>query len=186
MSLFTQNSKSGNASAKIREAVIFTMLGTLMFCSKIIMDVLPNIHIVGVLTIVYTIAFRKKALFPIYIFVLLSGIYGGFSFWWLPYLYIWTVLWGVTMLLPKNMPAKTAYIVYPFVCALHGLFYGTLYAPVQALVMGFSFEQMLAWIITGLPFDGLHFAGNLIAGSLIYPLSKVLKKLMITRSRNMN
>lgn len=186
MSLFTQSSKRANTSAKMRESVIFTMLGTLMFCSKIIMEVFPNIHIVGVLTMVYTIAFRIKALFPIYIFVLLTGIYGAFSLWWIPYLYIWTVLWGVTMLLPKNMSAKTACIVYPIVCALHGLFYGTLYAPVQALAMGFSFEQTVAWIVTGLPFDGLHFAGNLVAGALIYPLSKVLKKLMYAQNRNMN
>lgn len=186
MSLSTQSSKEKSPYAKIREIVIFTMLGTLMFCSKIIMEVLPNIHIVGVLTMAYAVSLRRKALLPIYLFVILTGLYGGFSLWWLPYLYIWTVLWGVTMLLPKNMTAKTACVVYPIVCALHGLFYGTLYAPVQALVMGFTFEQTLAWIVTGLPFDGLHFAGNLVAGVLVYPLSQVLKKLMLSNGRNLN
>lgn len=178
MSLFTQKAENKvPSSRKIREMVIFTMLGTLMFCSKIIMEVLPNIHIIGVLTMVYTVVFRKKALFPVYVFVLITGLYAGFSFWWLPYLYIWTVLWGITMLLPKNMKTKTACVVYPCVCALHGMFYGTLYAPVQALVMGFDLKQTIAWIITGLPWDGIHFAGNLVAGILIYPLSQVLKKL---------
>ena len=33
------------------------------------------------------------------------------------------------MLLPKNMPRKAAAVVYPLVCALHGLAFGTLYAP---------------------------------------------------------
>ena len=157
---------------------VFSMLGTLMFCSKIIMEVLPNIHLVGMFTMVYTLAFRKKALIPIYIFVLLNGLYAGFSVWWIPYLYIWTVLWGVTMLLPKNMPPKAAFIVYPIVCALHGLSFGTLYAPAQALMYGFSFSQMLAWIASGLPFDVLHGIGNFIAGLLILPLSNILKKLM--------
>ena len=49
--------------------VIFAMLGTLMFCSKIILEVLPNIHLLGMLTMVYTIVYRRKALIPIYIYV---------------------------------------------------------------------------------------------------------------------
>ena len=50
--------------------VIFSMLGTIMFCSKIIMEVLPNIHLLGMFTMVFTVAFRKKALIPIYVYVL--------------------------------------------------------------------------------------------------------------------
>ena len=49
------------------EMVVFAMLGTVMFCSKIIMEALPNIHLVGAMTMAYTVAFRKKALIPIYI-----------------------------------------------------------------------------------------------------------------------
>ncbi|MBR2848537.1 MAG: hypothetical protein IKB87_03670 [Clostridia bacterium] len=157
---------------------VFSMLGTLMFCSKIIMEVLPNIHLVGMFTMVYTLAFRKKALLPIYIFVLLNGLYAGFSVWWIPYLYIWTVLWGLTMLLPKNMPPMASCVVYPILCALHGLLFGILYAPTQALVYGLSFPEMLGWIAAGFPFDVLHGIGNFIAGFLILPLSNILKKLM--------
>jgi energy-coupling factor transport system substrate-specific component len=36
---------------------------------------------------------------------------------------------------------------------------------------------MIAWIIAGLPFDLLHGLGNLVAGLLILPLSKLLGKL---------
>ena len=57
------------------EACIFAMLGTLMFTSKIIMEVLPNIHLLGMLTMVYTVTFRTKALIPIYIYVLINGVY---------------------------------------------------------------------------------------------------------------
>ena len=64
------------------------MLGTIMFTSKIAMEALPNIHLVGMLTIVYTLVFRTKALIPIYIYVLMNGVYSGFSLWWMPYLYI--------------------------------------------------------------------------------------------------
>ncbi len=161
----------------IKEMALFAMLGSLMFSSKIIMEVLPNIHLLGMLTMVYTLVFRKKALLPIYIYVMLNGVYAGFSTWWIPYLYIWTILWAVTMILPQNMPKKAAIIVYPIICGLHGLAFGTLYAPVQSLMFGLSFEQTIAWIIAGLPWDVVHCIGNLAAGLLIVPFSKLLRKL---------
>lgn len=180
ISLYTQNEKSTTkkkGSLSVQEMVVFAMLGTLMFCSKIIMEVLPNIHLLGMFTMVFTIAFRKKALIPIYIYVLLNGLYAGFTIWWIPYLYVWTILWGVTMLLPKKMPKKFACVVYPLVCALHGIAFGALYAPAQALLFGLDFNQMVAWILAGLPWDTLHGVGNFFVGILIIPLSDLLIKL---------
>ena len=161
----------------VREMTVFSMLGAIMFLSKLLMEALPNIHLLGVLTMAYTLAYRGKALFPLYLNVLLVGIYGGFNLWWLPYVYIWTILWGVTMLLPKKMSRGAAAIVYPAVCALHGLCYGTLYAPAQALMFGLDFRQTLAWIAAGLPWDVLHGAGNLLLGFIILPLSELLRRL---------
>lgn len=153
------------------------MLGTVMFCSKILMEVLPNIHLLGMLTMVYTLVFGAKALIPVYIYVMLNGIYSGFSIWWIPYLYIWTILWGITMLLPKNMPKRVGAVVYPAICGLHGFAFGILYAPAQALMFHMSFNQMLAWIAAGALFDVIHGIGNIFAGLLVLPLSQVLKRL---------
>ena len=161
-----------------REMVLFAMLGALMFASKIIMEALPNIHLLGMLTMTYTIVFRVNALKPLYVYILLNGIFAGFDVWWIPYLYIWTILWGITMLLPKRMPKKLAMVVYPLICALHGMAFGVLYAPAQALFYGFDFQQMVAWIIAGLPFDLLHCLGDLAAGFLILPLSEQLRRLL--------
>ena len=154
------------------------MLGAIMFCSKILMEALPNIHIVGMLVMLYTVVFRVKALIPIYIYVFLTGLYAGFDIWWIPYLYIWTVLWAVTLLLPRNMPRAAAIAVYPIVCGLHGFLYGVLYAPAQALMFGLDFKMTCAWILAGIPFDLLHGIGNIIFGCFIYPLSLLLKRLM--------
>ncbi len=159
------------------------MLGSLMFASKIVMEALPNIHLLGMFTVTFTVVFRKKALIPIYIFVLLLGIFYGFNMWWIPYLYIWTILWGVTMLIPKRLPIWAKSIIYPALCGLHGFAFGTLYAPAQAVMFGLDFEGMIAWIIAGLYFDILHGLGNLAAGLLILPLSQLLTKLMKRRIR---
>lgn len=158
------------------ELCIYAMLGTVMFVSKLLMEALPNIHLLGMFTILFTVVYQKKALIPLYVYVLLNGIFSGFSLWWIPYLYIFTLLWGVVMLLPKQKP-KAALFVYPLVCGLHGLLFGTLYAPTQALMFGFTFEQTIAWIVAGLPFDLIHAAGNLVAGFLVLPLSRLLRRL---------
>lgn len=143
-----------------REITIFAMLGAVMYASKLLMEVAPNIHLLGVFTIAFTVVYRKKALYPIYIYVILNGIFCGFAAWWVPYLYVWTVLWGVVMLLPEPLPKKLRPFVYMTVCAAHGFLFGTLYAPAQAVLFGMSFQGMVSWIIAGLPFDLIHGVSN--------------------------
>lgn len=159
----------------VREITVYGMLGALMYASKLIMELLPNVHLIGVFTIALTVVYRSKALFPIYIFVFLTGIYAGFAGWWIPYLYIWAILWGVTMLLPRKMPVAVRTVVYMLVCGLHGICYGTLYAPVQAIMFGLSFKGMVAWIAAGFPWDVVHGIGNLVCGILIIPIISALK-----------
>lgn len=158
-----------------REIVVFAMLGAVMYASKLIMEFAPNIHLIGVFTIAFTVVYRKKALYPIYIYVLLTGFFNGFATWWIPYLYLWTILWGAVMLLPTNIPKKIQPMVYMLVCAAHGFLYGTLYAPAQALLYGLSFQKMIAWIIAGLPFDCIHGVSNFFCGILILPIISTLR-----------
>ena len=168
----------------IREMAVFSMLGALMYVSKVIMEWAPNIHLLGVFVVAFTVVYRAKALYPIYIYVLLNGIYAGFATWWIPYLYIWAVLWGMTMLLPKKMPKPVAMVVYSVVNALHGYGFGILYAPAQALLYGLSFKGMIAWIVAGFPFDIIHGTSNLICGLLILPIALVVKKMENGIQRN--
>ena len=163
-----------NGKLTIREMAVFAMLGALMYASKMIMEVAPNVHLLGVFTIAFTVVYRKKALYPIYTYVLLNGIFCGFATWWIPYLYLWAVLWGATMLLPKRIPEKLRPLVYMLLCAAHGFLFGTLYAPAQALLYGLSFQKMIAWIISGLPWDFVHGVSNFFCGILIIPIIKIL------------
>ena len=163
-----------NGKLTIREMAVFAMLGALMYASKMIMEVAPNVHLLGVFTIAFTVVYRKKALYPIYTYVLLNGIFCGFATWWIPYLYLWAVLWGATMLLPKRIPEKIRPLVYMLLCAAHGFLFGTLYAPAQALLYGLSFQKMVAWIISGLPWDFVHGVSNFFCGILIVPVIKIL------------
>ena len=161
---------------RAKEIAVFGMLGALMFTSKLLMQWLPNIHLLGTLIVATTVVYRKKALYPLYLYVLIDGAFSGFATWWIPYLYVWTVLWGLAMLLPKNMPAKARPLVYMCVCALHGFLFGILYSPFQALLYGLNLKGMIAWIIAGFPFDAIHGVSNFFCGALICPIIAVLKR----------
>lgn len=159
----------------VREIAVFGMLGALMYASKVLMEALPNVHLLGVFVVALTVVYRKKALYPIYTYVLINGLMAGFALWWLPYLYLWTVLWAWVMLLPRQLPPRIRPAVYMVVCAAHGFLFGTLYAPAQALLFGLDFHGMIAWILAGLPWDFIHGVSNFFCGLLICPLIALLR-----------
>ena len=158
----------------LKELVAFGILGGLMFISKLVMEFLPNIHLLAVLTVVFTLVFRQKALYPIYVYVALQGLVAGGASWWIPYLYIWTLLWGATMLIPRRINRMVKGIIGIALCSLHGFLFGVLCAPTYAVVYSMSWETMLGWIVVGIPFDVTHGIGNLLAGLLILPLERAL------------
>lgn len=160
----------------LKETVVLSFLGAIIFCSKLLTEALPNVHFIAMLIIAYTVVFRAKAIYAVFTFIMLSGLFYGFGIWWIPYLYLWPLLWAVTMLLPKNLSVKSAFFVYLITAGLHGFLYGTLYAPFQALAFGLDFKGMLAWIGAGIPWDIVHGIGNICTAALIIPLVKALKK----------
>ena len=162
----------------LRHLILYALLAAIQFASKQILEPLPNIEAVSMLTMVYTLVYRKYALIPVYLFVFLEGALHGFNAWWYPYLYLWTILWGLTMLLPRSLPQKARSPVYVVLCGLFGMAYGTLYAPFQCVYfLGGDLKKALAWIGVGLPWDVLHMVGNLAIGMLIEPLTQLLRRL---------
>lgn len=155
-----------------REIAVFGMLGAVMYASKLVLEIFPNIHLLGMFTIAFTLLYRAKALYPIYTYVLILGIFNGFSAWWIPHLYLWAILWGWTMLLPKReLPTP----VYMLLCAAHGFLYGVLYAPAQALLFGLDWQGTLAWIAAGLPFDMIHGVSNFFCAALVLPVTRAIR-----------
>ena len=178
MSSRTQN----KSKISLFELVLFSMFGALMFVSKIIMQSLPNVHLLGMFIMVLTLVFRFKAIIPIYIYVFLDGLFAGFAPWWIPYLYIWDILFLMTLVLPKNMSKEISMIVYPIICALYGLLFGTFYAPSQAILFNLDFKGTIAWIIAGLRYDMIHAVSNFAFGLLVYPISSRLSLFLKNRT----
>lgn len=163
--------------ARTRRTVIFALLGALAFLGDIIFEGLPNVHPVAVLIAAYTVVYGYYALIPMYVYVFLIGFSWGFGAFFLPYLYVWLPLFLLIHIIPRRWPTVLRAVLYSVVCTLHGLFFGVLWAPAQALMFGFNFEQTLAWIATGLTFDIIHAVGNACASLLILPIVRILRML---------
>lgn len=166
------------AKLSVRELVIFAVLGAIMFLTTFALQALPNIHLLAMFIAAFTLTYRTRALIPLYVFILLQGVFYGFALWWLPYLYVWLPLWGAIMLASRlPLPRKVQVPLYMVLCGLHGLSFGALYAPGQALLFGLSFRGMLAWIAAGLPMDLLHGIGDFASALLVIPLHELLRRL---------
>jgi hypothetical protein len=157
------------------------MFASLTLASQIAMRGVPGVQTVGVFVAVMTLVYRKRALIPIYVFVLLFLLYYGFLPWNLPYLYIWLPLWGAFMLAGsrplRRLSAKPRMLLYMSLCGLYGLSFGVLYAPSWALANNLNLAQITAWVIAGLPTDITHAVNNLAMGVMIAPLSDLLRLL---------
>lgn len=163
----------------LQDMIVLSLMGPLMFVlGDVLFEALPNVHLVGVLTVVLTAVYRRKALIAVYLYVALAGLFGGFSLWWVPYLYVWAVLWGAVMLVPRRLPKMGYLAVLVALCGLHSLLFGMLYAPAQAVMFRMYGDALLAWIWTGLVFDVIPAAVNLaLAAVLVPPLYTVLTRL---------
>lgn len=168
-----------NSFSKTRELVVFAMLGALMFSSKIILEFLPNIHMLALFTIVFTVVYGARGLIPIYIYAAILTVYYGFQPWLLIHYYVWLVLWCITMPIPVNMNKKIAVPVYVALGAFHGVVYGFLCALTQVPIYynTFSVVTVLAYTATGIKWDLIQAAGNAAMCTLAVPLIILLDKL---------
>ena len=139
---------------RLTDLCLMAMMGTVMVVSKEALAFLPNVELVSLLTILFTLVFRRRVIGALAVFLLLEGVLYGFGTWWVMYLYIWPLLAGVTWLFRWMKRAWQ----WAILSGLFGLAFGTLcsltYFPVGGV------QMVIAWIISGLSFDVVHAGGN--------------------------
>ena len=149
---------------KTRSLVTAAFLAAVLVASKFALDGLPNIELVSLLVILYTLEYPRLAVPAVYTYV--------FGIWWFPQLYIWAVL----MLFARLMRQNRSVLLWALLSGLFGLCYGALYA-VSYAVMNGGIAAGVAWWVTGIPFDLLHGAGNFVVALLLYkPLRYCLQR----------
>ncbi len=159
---------------RLEELVVFALFGAMMFLSAQI-DIIPNVHPLALFIVSLTIVYRVKALIPIYLYVMLEGIVVGFNLWWVPYLYIWTILWAMAMLIPKGISQITAGIIAAVISTLHGIGFGLLYLPFELFTLhNGDIRAALTWTAAGITFDVLHMIGNFASSLLCVPIARLI------------
>lgn len=152
--------------------VLFGMLAALTFALQVVMGPLPNIEPVSLLVMLYAVTFGWKALYPVYIFVVMEILYYGVSVWNAYYLYIWTILAVAAILMRKTQQP----LAWAILSAVFGLLFGALCAIVDIFIGGFGYA-LTKWA-SGIPYDVIHCIGNFaIALILFAPLRKLMDKL---------
>lgn len=161
-----------------KELVTMAFLGAILLAAQVALAPLPNIEVVSLLIYIYAQVYRKKVFFIIYMFVILEGCIYGFGLWWLGYLYVWSILAAIVLLLKEGQQRKSV-LLSSVVLGAYGLAYGFLFAIPYFIVSGTS--AGIAYWVAGIPFDLMHCAGNVVSALLLYkPLRELLGRLQNT------
>lgn len=154
---------------RAKDIALIGMMSAIMITAQVALGFLPNIELVSLLVILYTLLFGWRALYIIYVFVAAEGLIYGFGLWFINYLYVWTILFALVLLFRKlNSP-----FLWAVISGLFGLSFGAL-CSIPYFITGGPASGFAYWV-QGIPFDILHGAGNFIAALILYhPLYSLL------------
>ena len=147
-----------------------------MLVGKWILASLPNIEVVSLFTIVYTVFFGSTAFFAVIVFIIVEGIIYGIGWWFYGYLLAWPILFLIAYILRKRANRVNMSVA----SALFGLSFGMLCGIPYGIMFGL--KAAVAWWIAGIPYDILHGVGNFIICLFLYdPLIRALNVVKKTR-----
>ncbi len=143
--------------------------------SKLALDLLPNIEVVTLLFIVYTIFYGRKTILVAIGFTVVECFLKGVNVWSFMYLYIWPMLILIVFYANKH---KAGYVFYCILSGFFGLFFG-LFCSIPYLFIG-GRSMAVTWWIAGIPYDIIHCVSNFLLCLLLFkPLCAIMRKLNI-------
>lgn len=156
----------------VKDVVVAGMMLATLEVAKNALAFLPNVELVTLLIILYTLFFGKKIFVVIPGFVLLEGCIYGFGLWWIMYLYVWPLLAVIT----HHFREQTSVWFWSILSGFFGLCFGALCAIPYLFISGV--HGAFAWWIAGIPYDILHCVSNFVLCMVLFvPLRNTLKKI---------
>lgn len=159
---------------EVREIILFGILGGIISASQAALSFIPNIETVTFLIILFSMCYKQKALYIVFVFVMIMGLLYGFGTWWLGYVILWPVLCIVTCII-RNVLYEN-YLALSIYSAIFGLLFGFFYAIPYALFGGIN--AGIAYWISGIPYDIVHCLGNyfimILLGEKVFNLLRKL------------
>lgn len=158
----------------IRKITRIALLSAILYVSKVALEFLPNVELVTLFTILFTLVFGAEAFLIVTVFNMFEFIQWGFGVWWVSYLYVWPLLCLMTLMLKKLV--KEEFLVWSVVSGVFGILFGALFAIAYLPVNpGYA----LTYWIAGLPWDVWHGIWNfilmLVLGKPLYQILKLMK-----------
>lgn len=156
----------------VKDIALIGIMTATLIASKMALAVLPNIEIVSLLIIVFTLTFGFKVFYSIIIFICIETFIWGMGLWSIMYLYTWPLLAITTYLFRK----QDSVWFWSIVSGIFGLFFGAL-GSILYLIIG-GVRTAFAWWIAGIPWDIVHCIANFVLALVLYrPLMATLRKL---------
>ena len=162
----------GQGRLSARRAVLFSLLGAMIFALKMAMVQLPNLEPVSLLVMVLAVCFGWQGLYAVYLYVFLDWAVWGIGLWAVCYLYVWLVLFCLARAFRKMESA----LGWALLSGCFGLLFGALCALVYWISGGWA--AAVSWWMAGIPLDLVLGGGNFaIALVLFKPLRRWMTKL---------
>ncbi|MDO4513342.1 MAG: hypothetical protein Q4B72_04835 [Lachnospiraceae bacterium] len=159
-------------SLKVKDIAQIGMMIATIEVAKNALAFLPNVELVTLLFILYTLTFGRKVLFVVPAFILLEGTIYGFGLWWVMYLYTWPLLVFITWLFRR----QESVLFWSVLSGVFGLMFGALCS--IPYFIGGGVAAGVAWWIAGIPYDILHCIANFLICLILYvPLRGILHKM---------
>ncbi len=164
---------------RIKDIAIIGMLSAVLVTAQLALRILPNIELISLLIILFTLIFGWRTIYTIYVFVLIEGLLFGFGIWWFSWLYIWLILFIIAKVFHRS---RSVYY-WAVISGIFGLIFGALYSLEIGVINGFP-AGFGSWI-QGIIFDIVHGIGNFALALVLFrPLYNVLDNLNKQLERN--
>lgn len=166
-----------NTCMNAKEVAYLGVMVALLEVSKIALAIIPNVELVSLLLIVFTLVMGRKTYLVTVGYAIIECLLWGMGTWVIMYLYVWPILVATIRLL--NKLHINSVLAYSIASGAFGLLFGAFssltYVAIGGWSMGFS------WWINGIPFDLIHGISNFIICLALYkPLLKIANKTIIT------
>ncbi len=169
--LSNMRDKKAGKKLSVRDIVLLGMMVCSLEVGKLALAMIPNVEIVSLMIIVYTVCFGVKTIYAIIVFVLLECVFWGVGLWTIMYLYVWPIL-GIAAYFFRKIDSKWFWSVFS---AIFGLLFGPL-CSLTYLVMG-GLKVAFGWWIAGIPWDLVHCVANFVVMFVLYsPLVRLLRR----------
>jgi len=157
---------------RARDIALIPLLSASITVGKLALSFIPNVEIVTMLFIIYTVTFGlKRSLLAAVLFSTIEILIYGFSTWVLGYYLIWPLLIIVTGLLKDRLKSEFGYAA---IAGIFGFLFGAFFAVFESFFYGWAYG--FTYWLRGILFDVVHGVSNYIVVLLLFkPLSRMLK-----------